>query len=118
MGPAANVIERIIIEWISAKFYYPKGAFGILTSGGSIGNLTALLAARQSQTNYDAWEKGNNKNQFAIMVFEQAHYSVSRAIKIMGWGETGIIKLPVDKNFKADTNQLEKIWNARNTGFR
>jgi len=110
MGPAANAMERIIIEWISTKFDYPEGAFGILTSGGSIGNLTALLAARQSQTNYDAWEKGNNQNKFAIMVSEQAHYSVSRAVKIMGWGEQGIIKLPVDKNFKVDTKQLEKIY--------
>ncbi|RLD84132.1 MAG: pyridoxal-dependent decarboxylase [Bacteroidetes bacterium] len=109
MGPAANVMERIIIEWISAKFNYPKEAFGILTSGGSIGNLTALLAARQSQTQYDAWEKGSKK-QFAIMVSEQAHYSVSRAVKIMGWGEQGIIQLPVDKNFRVDPNYLEKRY--------
>ena len=110
MGPAANAMERIIIEWISAKFDYPKNAFGILTSGGSIGNLTALLAARQAQTNYDAWEKGNNQNQFGIMVSEQAHYSISRAIKIMGWGEKGIIELPVDKNFRVDPNYLEKRY--------
>ena len=112
MGPAANAMERIIIEWISAKFDYPENAFGILTSGGSIGNLTALLAARQSQTQYDAWGDGNNKNQFAIMVSEQAHYSVSRAVKIMGWGEQGIIKLPVDENYKVDTKQLENIYAA------
>ncbi|MEN8119071.1 MAG: aminotransferase class I/II-fold pyridoxal phosphate-dependent enzyme [Bacteroidota bacterium] len=110
MGPAANALERIIIEWISAKLNYPKGAFGILTSGGSIGNLTALLAARQSQTQYDAWEKGNEKNQFAIMVSEQAHYSVSRAVKIMGWGEQGIIKLPVDENFKVNVSKLDQIY--------
>ncbi|MBN1253470.1 MAG: aminotransferase class I/II-fold pyridoxal phosphate-dependent enzyme [Bacteroidales bacterium] len=110
MGPIANAMERVILEWLSAKIGYPKSAFGVLTSGGSIGNLTALLAARQSESNIDAWENGTKNQTFAIMVSEQAHYSVSRAVKIMGWGEKGIIKLPVDANFKVDISKLEEIY--------
>ena len=37
----------------------PAGADGVFTSGGSAGNLTALLAARQARAGFDVWSDGN-----------------------------------------------------------
>lgn len=45
LSPAASVIERSVINWLTGLFGYPSTAAGILTSGGSIATLTALTTA-------------------------------------------------------------------------
>ncbi len=111
VGPASTVIETIVIEWLISKLGMGESAGGILTSGGTIGNLTALLAARQNRAGYNIWEEGYDKQKrFSIMVSPESHYSISRAIKIMGLGESSIIKLPVTKERKIDHNLLESCY--------
>src|SRR5207237_5967583 len=56
MGPAAVPIETEVIRWMCGKLGYGAGAGGVLTSGGSLGNLTALLAMRQARAGFDAWK--------------------------------------------------------------
>ncbi len=45
MGPTNTIMEKRIIDWMAEPIGFPKKADGILTSGGTLGNLTALLAA-------------------------------------------------------------------------
>ena len=118
MGPAGTAIEKVVIELISTKIGYDENADGFITSGGTIGNLTALLAARQNAVDKDIWEEGLNQ-ELGIMVSEESHYSVDRAARIMGFGTKGIIKVPVTKDYTIDTNLLEKYYNkAVNDGIR
>jgi L-2,4-diaminobutyrate decarboxylase len=105
MGLVSNPLERILSELLAAKIGYDKNASGILTSGGTLANLTALLTARASKT--DVWEDGSTE-KLGIMVSEEAHYCVDRAARIMGLGTEGIIKIPVDAQFKMRTDLLEK----------
>lgn len=117
MGPAPTVMEKIVIDWISKKAGYRNGD-GVLTSGGSLGNLTALLAARQAKTSYNIWEDGVKENDKPVfMVSEQSHYSNARAVKIMGLGETGILKLPVNSKMQIDVTKIEEHFlKAREEG--
>jgi len=48
MGPAANAMEQRVIEWLGSALGFAEPVGGLLTSGGSVGNLTALADARQS----------------------------------------------------------------------
>jgi L-2,4-diaminobutyrate decarboxylase len=48
-APAAVAMERRVVEWMARKAGYGEGAAGILTSGGSLGALTARLAMRQAK---------------------------------------------------------------------
>ena len=110
MGPVSQAMERIVIEWIAAKFGFPAKAEGVMTSGGTIGNLTALLAARQAKADFNVWNDGNSNQKLAFMVSEHSHYSMDRAVKIMGLGEAGIVKVPVDKKLRIDISQLETVY--------
>src|SRR5207344_2726197 len=47
-------IELVLVEWLCGKLGLPDGSGGVLTSGGSLGNLTALLAMRQAHAGFDA----------------------------------------------------------------
>ena len=62
MGKAGVAIERAVLEWLMGVVGYDKGsANGVLVDGGSVGNLTALLAARQAKSDPaggGAWKRG------------------------------------------------------------
>src|SRR5688572_2124638 len=58
MGPVSTAMEHNVLRWMAGVLGLPEGAGGVLTSGGSAGNLTALLAARQAKAGFDAWNEG------------------------------------------------------------
>jgi L-2,4-diaminobutyrate decarboxylase len=110
MGPASMAMEKNIIELFGSLIGYDKGYDGVFTHGGTAGNLTAMLAARQSKTDYNIWEDGvSDNNRPGYMISEQAHYSIGRNVKIMGLGNGSIIKVPVTQTYKMNVNLLRKL---------
>lgn len=79
IGMTANAMEKTVLNYLAEKFGYAKESTGVVTSGGSLGNLTALITARTSS---GVSEK--DYSRLAIIVSEEAHYSVARAAEIMG----------------------------------
>ncbi|MEW7291994.1 pyridoxal phosphate-dependent decarboxylase family protein [Aquimarina sp. 2304DJ70-9] len=117
MGMASNAIEKIVTDLVAKKIGYTSNASGFLTSGGTLANLTALLAARKAKSPSAVWEEGH-KEKLAVMVSEEAHYCIDRAARILGFGCEGIIKVPVNKKFSIDTNLLEEYKDkATEKGF-
>ena len=97
MGPAATPIELAVIDWMCRQLGMPAGSGGVLTSGGSLGNLTALLAMRQAHAGFDVWREGAHAGpRLAVIVSSDAHYSVARTLRVMGWGDGGAIPAQVD----------------------
>ena len=106
MGPPAAAIEFWVLNWMIGKVGwtptpYPRDAEasqphagGVLTHGGSLANLTALLAAR-SRIAPDAWERGT-PTDLALLVPAESHYSIARAAGILGLGTAAIYPLEVD----------------------
>ncbi|MGB5821735.1 MAG: aminotransferase class I/II-fold pyridoxal phosphate-dependent enzyme [Saonia sp.] len=109
MGMAPTMIEQVVTDTLCEKIGFDADASGFLTSGGTLANLTALLAARRAKASYDVWNLGNQKS-LGIMVSEEAHYCVDRAAKIMGLGEKGVIRIPVTKDYKIDASVLESYY--------
>lgn len=107
MGPAATAIEKLSVNIMCEKVGYNSDSDGFITSGGTLANITGLLAARQ-------WYLSKNSNvpisKLGIMVSSEAHYSVERAMHIMGFSESGIIKVPVNSKFSIDANKLEQEY--------
>ncbi len=111
MGPVSTAMERVVIKWLTKAIGYSEDAEGVLTSGGSLGNLTAILAARQAKSEYNHWTNGKRDNHHpAVMVSAEAHYSIARAVQIMGWGEDAIIKIPTDNNLAVNTDMIPDLW--------
>ncbi len=108
MGPVNMAMEKNVVTRIGKLIGYNSNFDGIFTHGGTAGNLTAMLAARQTKTDYNIWEKGvHNENRPGFIMSEQSHYSISRNVKIMGLGDDSVIKVPVDSMFKMKTDLLE-----------
>ena len=112
MGAAPTAMERVSTDYLCKTVGFPNSSRGILTSGGTLANLTALLSARQRFI-----EHHGNKSQLAVMVSEEAHYCIARAVKIMGMGDEGIVKIPADENFQIRTDLLNQYYNkAKDNG--
>jgi L-2,4-diaminobutyrate decarboxylase len=96
MGAAGAVIEREVVRWmLDMVGFDPETGGGVLTHGGSIANLTALLAAR-AHVAPDAWRSGV-RGDLAILAPRSVHYSITRAAAILGLGEEAVIELDVDE---------------------
>ena len=108
MGNAASTIEKLVVDFMLQKFDWSTDGNGFLTSGGTLANLTGLLAARRAKAPESVWIKGYN-DQLVVFITEEAHYCVERALRVMGFGDEGIVKVPVDKNFKMDLVALERL---------
>lgn len=109
MGMAPTALERIVTDRLCQQIGFDQNSRGLLTSGGTLANLTALLMARQSRVSYDVWQTGL-QNQLGILVSEEAHYCVDRAAKIMGLGEAGILSVPVTEDYAMDTKALQEVY--------
>lgn len=111
MGQLQTVMERRVIEFFARAFGWDDSAGGVMTHGGSLGNLTALLAARQSKSGHDVWTEGQ-REACAVLVSDQAHYCVARAVQVMGWGADGAIRVATDERFHVRRDALERGMEA------
>jgi len=107
MGPGAASIEWFIINWLLEKVGWRPQPLrmpdshdqvfggGVLTHGGSLANLTALLAAR-SKIAPQAWQQGNPED-LVLLAPAESHYSIARAAGIMGLGRNAVYPMAVDE---------------------
>lgn len=105
LGMAGNAMEKVVITHLAETFGYAEGATGFVASGGSMGNLTALVTARTSSGIEEA-----DYHKLAVMVSAEAHYSVERAAKIMGIRSENIIKVPVGQDCSIRPELLESVY--------
>lgn len=110
MGAAAATVEFEVIRWMLEKAGFPRGA-GVLTHGGSLANLTALLAAR-AHAAPEAWANGT-PDDLVILAPPSAHYSVSRAASIMGLGQKAVVELPTDELGRLAVTRFPEISGKR-----
>ncbi|MEU4232509.1 pyridoxal-dependent decarboxylase [Nonomuraea sp. NPDC026600] len=110
MGAAAATVEFEVLRWMLAKVGFPEGG-GVLTHGGSLANLTALLAAR-ARAVPEAWEEGV-PGDLVILAPESAHYSVSRAASILGLGQRAMVPLATDRLGRIDVSKLPDVSGRR-----
>jgi L-2,4-diaminobutyrate decarboxylase len=107
MGPSAAAVELVVLDWMLEKVGWRQDGrigTGVLTHGGSLANLTALLAARAA-TAPEVWEQGA-RGDLAILVPQSCHYSVARAASIIGLGSNSIHPIDVDENEVIKSDRL------------
>jgi glutamate/tyrosine decarboxylase-like PLP-dependent enzyme len=109
-SPGAVRIENACVAWLASVIGYPQGAAGTLTSGGSIANLTAVVAAREAR---DAEGGG------AIYLTRFAHYCIDKALHIAGRGRSPKRVIATDEKYRMSLEALEQaLEEDRRNGIR
>ena len=116
MGAAGVAVEMEMIAWMLQKFGWSEDkSGGVFTHGGSMANLTAMLAAR-AHKQPDVWEKGNDPDLIALAP-DVSHYCVNRTLSIMGLGAQNLWLLPTCENGQVILEGLEaSIKKAQSLG--
>ncbi|MFI6300021.1 pyridoxal phosphate-dependent decarboxylase family protein [Nonomuraea sp. NPDC050790] len=112
-GQLPNVVERIMADELNQFIGWDPDRFSMITtSGGSLANLTAILAARNDRLP-GFWLEGGaayrGRALPAIAVGDDVHYSVSRTAGITGIGEHQIVRLPLNRRQQIDTARVAPV---------
>ncbi len=118
---AATHIEGRVVRWLAEMLGFPESAEGILVSGGSMANFTALAVARRAQTPGNVREDGlagPNAPRLTVYASDQVHACVDKAVDLLGIGTRQLRKIPTDDAFRIRLDLLEETIAAdRRAGF-
>jgi len=111
-SPAMVEIEARVVRWLCDLFDYPAGSQGVLTSGGSLANLSAIVAGRHA-AQLDDLRDGR------IYATDQAHHSVAKAARIAGFSAGAIRVVARDAELRMDPEALaDAIAQDRRAGLK
>jgi aromatic-L-amino-acid decarboxylase len=119
-GPAATEIERTVVSWLAALIGCGNNTAGILTSGGSMANLTALMVAHRTKANRDVASTGlwNSRVPMTLYASDQIHMSIPKAADILGLGREQVRLVESDDRFRMNVTSLrEGIARDLNSGL-
>lgn len=91
-GPAT--IELTVLRWLGELVGLPSQTEGILVSGGSIASLTAFAAAREAH------------GLGTVYVTDQTHASLYRALRLLGFSECQLRRVPTDRACRMQSQSL------------
>jgi len=91
-GAGAVFAENQALRWLSDLAQFPSSSGGVFVQGGTIGNLSALVATRHS-----ARAKYPSVKRWVIAASSQAHSSIKSAADVM---DVEVLTIPTDKNEK------------------
>jgi aromatic-L-amino-acid/L-tryptophan decarboxylase len=100
-APALAQIEATVIRWFCDLVGYPPAARGILTTGGSLANFSAVVAARRERL-------PENFLSGTIYVSDQTHHSVQKAALLAGFPPANVRAIPADTQFRIRVDALEQ----------
>lgn len=100
-SPGYAELERTTVRWCADLVGLPASAGGVLLSGGSMANLSALVTARRSLL-------GDDFSRGVIYTSDQVHHSVEKAVMLAGFPAGALRLVPADAAFRLDPEELER----------
>lgn len=120
VSPGPVALAQKVIGWLLRAVEFGPRADGLLTSGGTEANLTAVLAARSRALGPQVRETGiRREDRPVIIASELTHYSIARAAGVAGIGRSQVETIPVDSSFRMKPEALERaVQEAISAGKR
>jgi glutamate/tyrosine decarboxylase-like PLP-dependent enzyme len=120
-GPAGTETEKEVVRWLGAMIGYDENAHGLLTSGGSMANMIALLIASRKTLGSGVAKKGlwNSGAPLTMYASEEVHMSIAKAADILGFGREQVRSLECDARMRMNVSSLRRrIEQDLNEGLR
>lgn len=102
-GPSE--LELVVLDWFRSWIGYPEGASGVLVSGGSAANLTAIACAREILV-------GPMSARIVAYVGDQSHSSIARAARHLGFRPDQVRVIPTDRGLRMRPDDLASAMDA------
>ncbi|MCL2253460.1 MAG: pyridoxal-dependent decarboxylase [Lachnospiraceae bacterium] len=115
MSPVASILEDICERWIVELLGLPHGTAAGFVSGSSAATLCGITAARNyllKNKGYDVAKHGLfNAPPIRVVLSEEAHSTVFKALSILGLGSERIEKVKSDNQGRIDYTQVPPLDN-------
>ncbi len=99
-SPTAITLEEIALDWVRDLLGLPAGTGGAVVTGATMANFTALAAARHALLQRMGWDVESDglfgAPPITVVVGEEAHASVFKALGMLGLGRKRVVRVPVD----------------------
>jgi aromatic-L-amino-acid decarboxylase len=111
---ATALVELQVLKWLKALLGMPPEAGGILVSGGSVANLTALAVARTAGAGFDVRQEGLAMGGRRLTLYgsTEMHSSIQRAVEVLGLGNQALRRIPVDSRYQIRLDGLSQAIEA------
>jgi aromatic-L-amino-acid decarboxylase len=114
-APAMVAMEEGVLRWIADMLGLPPTAGGLLLSGGSLANQTAIVTAR-ARVGANGGEQADDV--LTVYVSEHVHHSVTKAASLVGLSSRAIRTVTTDDSGRIDAEALRRMVEADVTSGR
>jgi aromatic-L-amino-acid decarboxylase len=115
-GPSAAFVEEEVVRWLCDLAGYGAGSFGILTSGGVMANFMGLALARDARLpgirGLDRPPRGTALEGVRVYASDQTHFSVARALDLLGFPAATLAVIPSDDRFRLPVDAVARAISA------
>jgi glutamate/tyrosine decarboxylase-like PLP-dependent enzyme len=112
-SPIGAYLESVSLKWLLELFSLPGDSGGAFVTGASMANFTSLAAARHFVLEKAGWDVESDgligSPQINVIVSEDAHVTIFKALGLLGLGRNRVIKVPVDSQGRMAANRIPKV---------
>jgi glutamate/tyrosine decarboxylase-like PLP-dependent enzyme len=98
--PISATLEEVSLRWLLDALALPPECGGAFVTGATVANFTALAAARHAVLARAGWDVEAQglfgAPPIQVVVSEEAHPSVAKALGMLGMGRERVVRVPVD----------------------
>ncbi len=112
-SPVSAALEKICRDWLVDIFGMPPQTQVGFVTGATMANFTGLAAARHAVLKHEGWNVEANglfgAPPITVIVGEEVHVSLLKALRMLGLGGERVIKVPVDGQGRMAAKELPPI---------
>jgi glutamate/tyrosine decarboxylase-like PLP-dependent enzyme len=112
-SPGSVTLEATAIRWVKEAVGLPDSSWGAFVTGTTVGNATALAAARTAVLAAAGWDATSDglfgAPEVRVIVGEEVHPSLIKSLGIVGLGRERVIRVPVDKQGRMRPDALPEL---------
>jgi glutamate/tyrosine decarboxylase-like PLP-dependent enzyme len=112
-SPVGAYLESVSLKWLLELFSLPPDSGGAFVTGASMANFTSLAAARHFVLEKAGWDVESDgligSPQINVIVSEDAHVTIFKALGLLGLGRNRVIKVPVDNQGRMISTKIPKV---------
>jgi len=112
-SPTAIVLEEVALEWVRELLGLPEGTGGAVVSGATMANFSALAGARHRLLERAGWDVEAEglfgAPEIRVVLGEEAHPSLTKALGLLGLGRKRVVRVPVDGQGRMRADALPHV---------
>ena len=111
--PFTATLEQVTLRWLVDILGLPEGCGGGFVTGATMANLSALAAARFRVLQHAGWDSEADglfgAPAINVIVGDEVHPSVSKALGLLGMGRNRVVKVPVDGQGRLRVDAMPEV---------